>query len=177
MAVNLFAKARSLYDGIDEIPLPNVAGRLWLTGKHVIGNDPERALAKVGATTMVCLTEFAELDNRYPEYVAWLRTQPTERAIHFPIGDLAMVPIDHFQPFLSDVVIRLRNGEGLIVHCAAGIGRSGTTAVAVLLELGMPLSEALVHVRTHRPMGGPEVGAQRDLVEAIAAEITQRNKK
>jgi protein-tyrosine phosphatase len=59
----------------------------------------------------------------------------------------------------------------VIVHCAAGIGRSGTTAVAMLVSLAVPLDEALEHVRRHRPAAGPEVGAQLDLVRELHAHL------
>ncbi|MEX0848055.1 MAG: protein-tyrosine phosphatase family protein, partial [Ilumatobacteraceae bacterium] len=55
------------------------------------------------------------------------------------------------------------------VHCAAGIGRAGTTAVALLVLLGMTVDDALQHVRAHRPMAGPEVGSQLQFVRAVAA--------
>ena len=57
------------------------------------------------------------------------------------------------------------------MHCAAGIGRTGTMAVCVLVAFGTPLDEALRIVGEARPMAGPEVGAQRELVEAFAARL------
>ena len=72
-------------------------------------------------------------------------------------------------PFVDELAVRLRFGERLLVHCAAGIGRAGTTAVCVLIRLGMPMTDALATVRASRPMAGPEAGPQLDLVRAVAA--------
>src|SRR4051812_34978140 len=72
---------RSRDGGIDEIPLPGVPGRMWLCGKHAIGPDPEALLGRVGATSVVCLTEVAEFVDRYPAYVAWLRAANAEQAV------------------------------------------------------------------------------------------------
>ena len=52
----------------------------------------------------------------------------------------------------------------MLVHCAAGFGRSGTVAVCTLVALGVGRREALERVATDRPGAGPEVGAQRELV-------------
>ncbi len=68
----------------------------------------------------------------------------------------------------DSLVARLRSGERLIVHCAAGIGRAGTTAVAILVLSGWPLPDALAHVRAHRPMAGPEAGSQLELLRRLA---------
>jgi hypothetical protein len=154
--------------GIHEVPLPSTPGRLWLCGKHRIGPDPDALLLDTGADTVVCLTEAYELSARYPSYVAWLLEQVRlDRAVWFPIHDLGVADRRAFDAFLDDLLSRLDEGAGLVVHCAAGIGRSGTTAVALCVRLGMPLDEALAHVRRHRPMAGPEVGAQLDLVRSI----------
>jgi protein-tyrosine phosphatase len=152
--------------GIHEIPLGDLAGRLWLCGKHVVGPDPEALLVATGADTIVCLTERHELLDRYPHYVHWLASD--RRAVWFPIHDLHAPPVDEARLFLTDLVTRVRGGERLIVHCAAGIGRAGTTAVAMLVLSGWPLDDALTHVRAHRPMAGPEVGAQLELVRALS---------
>jgi protein-tyrosine phosphatase len=154
--------------GIPEIPLPQPArGRLWLCGKHAIGPDPEGLVRQVGADVVVCLNEEHELAERYPAYVGWLRAQPSERAIWYPIPDLHAPDLARFEPTLIDLVDRVVSGERLIVHCGAGIGRAGTTAVAVLVSLAVPLEEALVHVRRHRPAAGPEAGPQLALVREL----------
>jgi hypothetical protein len=155
--------------GIHEIPLPPPAsGRLWLCGKHAVGPDPDALMRRFDADTVVCLNEAPELQGRYPDYVDWLRAQPDERAIWFPIHDLHAPPFDAYLPLLDDLVRRLVGGATMIVHCGAGIGRAGTTAVAVLVELGVPLDDALATVRRHRPAAGPEVGPQLDLVHRLA---------
>jgi Cyclin-dependent kinase inhibitor 3 (CDKN3) len=162
-----------------EIPLPTVAGRLWLCGKHVVGPDPDGVLARTGAHTIVCLTERHELSDRYPDYVTWLDLSDSQhRAVWFPIHDLHAPSIQAGKVLVDDLATRLRRGDGLVVHCAAGIGRAGTTAVAILIALGETPEHALRHVRAHRPMAGPEVGAQQQFVEmlcdAYAAESTQQ---
>ena len=158
----------NLDGGIHEIPLPPLAqGRLWLCGKHAIGPDPEGLMERVAADGVVCLTEQHELADRYPDYVAWLRSQPPTRALWFPISDLHAPTLEQFAPVLTGLVDRVVTGDRLIVHCAAGIGRAGTVAVAVLVSLSVPLDEALDHVRRHRPAAGPEVGAQLELVRRL----------
>jgi hypothetical protein len=48
------------------------------------------------------------------------------------------------------------------------MGRAGTVAVCVLSRLGVAHEIALQLVAASRPGAGPEVGAQRDLVEVFA---------
>jgi hypothetical protein len=168
---------RSLNGGIDEIPLPCPTGRLWLCGKHFVGPDPERALQSVNATTLVCLTESHELIDRYPTYVSWLRAEirpvkdASPRAVWFPIHDLAARPLLEALPFLNDLVHRIRHNESLIVHCAAGIGRSGTIATSILMLLGTGAEESLRIVAASRPMAGPEVGSQKAFISQLRSSL------
>ena len=67
--------------------------------------------------------------------------------------------------------MRLAAGGHVLVHCGAGIGRAGTLAVCVLMEHGVGRDDALALVARHRPMAGPEVGAQRELVDELAAAL------
>jgi protein-tyrosine phosphatase len=155
--------------GIHEIPLPDgVHGRMHLCGKHHIAPDVQAVLDRTGATTVVCLTQRHELEARFPEYVEWLTANASGAAIWFPIHDLSAPQREPARALFAHLADRLRAGEGLVVHCAAGIGRAGTTAIGVLLQLGMSLDDARVHVRSHRPMAGPEAGSQLELLEALA---------
>src|SRR3954470_19161631 len=88
---------RSRDGGIDEIPLPDaVDGRLFLCGKHAIGPDVEALLARVDATTVVCLNERHELDGRYPEFVEWLDLNAPVRSVHHPIPDFHAPEVNVF---------------------------------------------------------------------------------
>lgn len=158
--------------GIDLVPLPaDVSGELRLCGKRAIATS-RFADPTMPWDTVVCLCRRHELADRYPDYVAWMdeapRSDRPDRSVWWPIHDLGAEPVDRTMPFVDDLVARLRGGSSLLVHCAAGIGRAGTTAVAVLIRLGVPIDEALDTVRTARPLAGPEAGAQRRLVHEIA---------
>lgn len=155
--------------GLDPVRLPaGVAGRLWLCGKHAIGPDPGVVLSEVGGVaTVVCLTERHELLDRYPAYVEWL-DDPCSPIVWLPIPDLHAPSLEQMTTLIEVLRCRVVEGDTLVVHCAAGKGRAGTTAVCLLVALGMRLEDALARVATSRPGAGPEVGAQRDLVTAFA---------
>lgn len=151
------------------MPLPGgVDGRLWLCGKHFIGPDPETALSQVGATTVVCLNEPAELTSRYPDYVEWLRSNQPTRALWWPIPDLHAPDLANAVDLLDELRSRLRSGQILLLHCGAGIGRAGTVAAGLLITMGLSPEAAIAHVAAHRPMAGPEAGAQTELLEALS---------
>jgi hypothetical protein len=144
---------------------------LFLCGKHAVGPDAAGLLDRIGGTAVVCLNERYELEARYPDFVAWLEDNAPARAVHHPIPDLHAPSLDDFAALIESLHARLVAGETLLVNCGAGIGRTGTVAAAILVRTGMPLDDALEVVRTHRPMAGPEVGAQRDVLTAYAASV------
>ncbi len=103
---------RSRDGGIDEVPLgPGVAGRLFLCGKHAICGDPEAVLARVGATTVVCLNDLDELRDRFPEYEKWLATNAPARALHHPIHDFCAPPLAALTTLVDELHTRLLAGE------------------------------------------------------------------
>lgn len=166
---------RQIDGGIDTVALPDsVPGRLWLCGKHAIAPDRQRLIDEVGgAATVVCLVERHELADRYPTYVEWLESADPGVAVWFPIPDLHAPDADRMGALVTDLVARLAAGETLVVHCGAGMGRAGTTAACVLIGLGVDADEAVRTIAAARPGAGPEVGAQRQLVMALAPSATQ----
>lgn len=64
------------------------------------------------------------------------------------------VPFQERQRFkkeLIEIAARLRQGERILVHCAAGIHRTGCNGWALCVYYGMSEDEATSHVLTLRP--------------------------
>lgn len=159
---------RSTDGGVDELALSEVAGRLWMCGKHAIGPDVEEARARAGdADVVVCLVERHELVGRYDAYLRWLDSGDPS-AMWRPIPDLHAPSVEVAAGLVTEIVKELEVGRGVLLHCAAGIGRTGTLAAAVLMRLGEGLAGALERVGAARPMAGPEAGTQMELLMALA---------
>ncbi|WP_051062350.1 protein-tyrosine phosphatase family protein [Ilumatobacter nonamiensis] len=161
---------RQLDGGIDRIELPSeVPGALYLCGKHVIGPDPEAVRAQLGSGAVVVSFNQPRDVERYAGYADWLRDSPDSR--WFPIPDFHAPTLDAALPMLDEVAGFLHDGRPVVMHCSAGIGRAGTMAVAVLMTLGVPRSDALAQVAHDRQGAGPEVGAQSQLIQSLADHL------
>ena len=156
---------RSRNGGIDRVPVADAPGALWLCGKHLIGPDPVAAVDRVGADVVVCLNERHELEDRYPAYVDWLRSDARARWV--PVPDLGVPPIDIARELARGVAADLDAGRTVLAHCGAGIGRAGTLAAAVLVVRGATVDEAVAVVAASRPTAGPEAGAQLRLLHEL----------
>ena len=110
---------------------------------------------------VVSMTETAEMvEKGAAGLVPALATAEIAHA-HFPIPDFsAPENTDTRWPMLArELHDRLDRGQGLLLHCLGGKGRSGMVAVRLLSERGMSFAEALATVRAARP-GAVETDAQ-----------------
>ena len=121
------------------------------------------AIQRWGATAVVTLIEEHEFDlldvHGLPEGV---RDRHMEWW-HLPIEDGKSPPAQGFEDkwavageALRD---RLRLGFDVLVHCRGGLGRAGTVAARLLVELGARPDEAMRRVRAVRP-GAIEKGQE-----------------
>lgn len=161
--------------GIHEIPLPSAVGKLWLCGKHFIGPDVEQVRADYEVKHVVCLVEEHELVGRYDEYVQWHKDNAGRGGIWFPMPDLTYPHFDDCHQKVFELAHIVRDQGSMLVHCAAGIGRAGTTATAILMILGMDEVEAAHHVRAHRPMAGPEAGSQLNFIRDLGDYLQEND--
>jgi ADP-ribosyl-[dinitrogen reductase] hydrolase len=73
---------------------------------------------------------------------------------HLPIVDVS-IPDEQFEQAwdLAGDELRsiLRGGSNVLVHCRGGLGRAGTIAARLLVELGMEPATAIASVRAVRP--------------------------
>jgi len=70
---------------------------------------------------------------------------------------------DKFAEFVRATAELLRSGETILVHCGAGIGRTGTFAICLLLALGVKRTEAKKAICDAGSK--PDTGEQRNLIE------------
>jgi len=157
--------------GIHEIPLGGTVGKLWLCGKHYIGPDVHAVREEFNIHTVVCLVEQHELENRYDNYLQWHKENAGTGGLWYPMPDLTYPSLDDSIEFVQQVTALVRDHGNVVVHCAAGIGRAGTTATAICMMLGYDMDDALQHVRAHRPMAGPEAGTQIRFIEELAEHL------
>ncbi len=155
-----------------EVHLPReVSGRLFLCemlGRYGPVAEYERELALAGVDRVVCLTPMQEVWGASPDYARRLQRGDFPVPVDpFPIPDHG-VPEDAHEllAFVRDLAARLKDGQRLVVHCGAGIGRTGTVAVCVLVALDLPLEEAWQKVL--EAGSGPETGPQKALVRRLA---------
>jgi predicted protein tyrosine phosphatase len=131
---------------------PQVPGSLWLAsmpGRFEAWSAFEAQARQAGLALVVCLTprsELAELSPVYHQAVAGGR-------LPFRWMEVSMrnfgVPDDaaQFRRDVEQIAQALRQGDAVMLHCAAGIGRTGSTAACVLKALGLDTEEALQRVR------------------------------
>jgi protein-tyrosine phosphatase len=99
--------------------------------------------------SIVSLTSEDEIATKSPAYFSAILsgTVPCERW-PVPVKDYG-VPEQAFDYLrvASNVAESLKAGKNILVHCGAGIGRTGSFATLVLMRLRLPLQEALKRVQ------------------------------
>jgi len=124
-----------------------------------------------GAAAVVTLIEPAELTLLRVERLGEEVASRNMRWFHLPITDVS-IPGPEFEEKWRDAGRELRSilrsGRDVLVHCRGGLGRAGTIAARLLVELGVDPDKAIAEVRTARP-GAIETREQERFVRGIAA--------
>lgn len=126
-------------------------------------------IAGTGSTMLVTLIEqyeFAMLGlSGFPDAV--------DRAglhwLHLPICDISIPDVEFERAWMTagqQLHQRLGRGERIVVHCRAGLGRTGLIAARLLVEAGATPDEAIRIVRAARP-GTIETDEQLDFLRDL----------
>lgn len=160
-----------------QVELPTgVEGRLYLHSMPGRYEPVEHAISEIqrlGIARIVSLAPISEIRGKSPTYATAVEagSLPCAQVI-VPIPDYGVPENpDEFLACAASVASALRAGEDTLVHCGAGIGRTGTFGTVVLMCLGLDLDKALARVR--RAGSGPETPAQRDLLKHLADSIVR----
>jgi ADP-ribosylglycohydrolase/protein-tyrosine phosphatase len=135
------------------------------------------AIRAWGATVLVTLIEEHEFELLKVDHLGEMAEAEGLEWHHLPIPDMD-VPNWAFgrRWVYSGPRLRrlLRQGGRVVLHCRAGLGRAGTIAAHLLVELGVPAAEAISQVR-HVRRGAIQTSAQEEHVNRVTMISAQED--
>ena len=123
-------------------------------------HDELEWVLKQGVKSIVTMTENA-LPESWVEYVNYL---------HVPTTDLTSPDMDKIDTAVDFIHSRINNKEPVMVHCAAGMGRTGTVLACYLVKYQKySAKDAIERVRTKRP------GSIQSEVQELAIQFFEKH--
>ena len=120
-----------------------------------------------GLQQVLCLNPLFEIERLSPAYAQAIAAGalPFDWT-HLPMQDFGLAnQLEDYRQAVAGVADRVRAGGVVLLHCAAGIGRTGTTAACLLKHLGATTPLALMRVR--EAGSNPESALQRGLIDSF----------
>src|SRR5205085_3036220 len=87
--------------------------------------------------------------------------------LHVPVEDMEAPTQAQLDHCVSAIRRARAQGLGVAVHCAAGLGRTGSVLAAYFVAQGFTAEAAITRVRDLRP-GSVETESQEEAIELVA---------
>ncbi len=95
--------------------------------------------------------------------------------ISFPIPDRGLpASVLDFSALARSIYHETAGGKNSVIHCRAGIGRTGLLAAGVLLHAAFDVNEAFEHISKRRGIEVPDTEEQREWLASNFEEIVKR---
>lgn len=91
---------------------------------------------------------------------------------HVPIEDLTAPSLEQIDEFVEFATRMKKMGKKIVVHCGAGVGRTGTMLACYLVHKGYSAADAISEVRRKRP-GSIETPEQEEIVIRYAEKLAK----
>ncbi len=127
------------------------------------------------------VSDFESLKEQNIDAIVSLTEQPLYSALieefgfeykHVPIEDLTAPSLEQIDEFVEFATSMKERGKKVVVHCGAGIGRTGTMLACYLVHKGYSAAEAINEVRQKRP-GSIETVEQEEIVIKYAEKLAK----
>jgi protein-tyrosine phosphatase len=149
-------------------------GRLFLhsmPGQHEDFKKAKDEISKYKISKVVCLTPLEEIRRKSPEYFKAIQEKEIAfDLLMFPISDFGIPDNpNRFIRLAQDIAHNLQEGVNILIHCGAGIGRTGTLAVITLIAVGLSVEESQMRVAIAGSF--PETNIQKNFIQLAHANF------
>ena len=155
--------------------------RWWIEEPTLLGssNPTSRELEELYREGFRTIISLLDEDEQTPDYdIIEIEAKGFKR-YSIPIQDFTAPVLADFKRFADIVIDSLKHGK-VLVHCQAGLGRTGTMAAAYWIKKGLSANEAIKKIRNSMP-GAIEIPEQEEslfeLEAFIAEKVLQLGKK
>jgi len=93
--------------------------------------------------------------------------------LHLPIEDFSPPTLEQIRKFVDFARNCARNEEPVLVHCHAGVGRTGTMLACYLVADGKSAEESIQTIRSLRP-GSVETATQERVVKEFERSLSRK---